>query len=83
MNELRERIVNYVPYDEQEESDKEYILKFIDTFDDVLTRKNIFGHFCSSAFVVNKNRSKVIIFIILGLGREVMLTVKVIYLEWL
>lgn len=42
MNELRERIVNYVPYDEQEESDKEYILKFIDTFDDVLTRKNIF-----------------------------------------
>ena len=35
MNELRERIVNYIPYDEQEESDKEYILKFIDTFDDV------------------------------------------------
>lgn len=60
MNELRERIVNYIPYDEQEESDKEYILKFIDTFDDVLTRKNIFGHFCSSAFVVNKNRSKVL-----------------------
>ena len=81
MNELRERIVNYIPYDEQEESDKEYILKFIDTFDDVLTRKNIFGHFCSSAFVVNKNRSK--IFIILGHGLEVMLTVKVIYLEWL
>ena len=60
MNELRERIVNYIPYDEQEESDKKYILKFIDTFDDVLTRKNIFGHFCSSAFVVNKNRSKVL-----------------------
>ena len=60
MNELRERIVNYIPYDEQEESDKEYILKFIDTFDDVLTRKNIFGHFCSSAFVVNKNISKVL-----------------------
>ena len=60
MNELRQRIVNYIPYDEQEESDKEYILKFIDTFDDVLTRKNIFGHFCSSAFVVNKNRSKVL-----------------------
>ena len=58
MNELRERIVNYVPYDEQEESDKKYILKFIDTFDDVLTRKNIFGHFCSSAFVVNKPLSK-------------------------
>lgn len=32
----------------------------MDTFDDVLTRKNIFGHFCSSAFVINKDRSKVL-----------------------
>ena len=51
MNELRQRIVNYIPYDEQEESDKEYILKFIDTFDDVLTRNNEFGHFTASSFV--------------------------------
>ena len=29
MNELRERIVNYIPYDEQEESDKEYIWSFL------------------------------------------------------
>ena len=52
MNELRERIVNYIPYDEQEESDKEYILKFIDTFDDVLTRQNEYGHFTRIYLVI-------------------------------
>jgi len=35
---LREEIEKYVPYNEQEKEDKKYFLKFIDTFDDVLTR---------------------------------------------
>ena len=33
---------------------EEQFLKFMDTFDDVLTRDNIFGHFSASAFIVNK-----------------------------
>ena len=33
---LREQIKNYKPYNEQEEKDKQTILKYIDTFDDVL-----------------------------------------------
>ena len=37
---LREQIKNYKPYNEQEEKDKQTILKYIDTFDDVLTRNN-------------------------------------------
>ena len=41
---LREQIKNYKPYNEQEEKDKQTILKYIDTFDDVLTRNNEFGH---------------------------------------
>lgn len=41
---LRQKIENYIPFNEQEEKDKEQFLKFIDTFDDVLTRDNIFGH---------------------------------------
>ena len=40
---------------------KEYILKWIDTFQDVLTRENEFGHFASSAFVVNKDRTKMLV----------------------
>ena len=57
---LKQDIENFVPYDEQEKMDKEQYLKFIDTFDDVLTRDNIYGHFSSSAFVVNKERTKML-----------------------
>lgn len=58
---LKEEIEKYVPYDEQEERDKEQMLKFINSFDDVLTRNNIFGHFSASAFVVNKEKTKMIV----------------------
>ena len=58
---LKEKIENYKPFNEQEENDKEQMLKFIDSFDDVLTRNNTFGHFSSSAFVVNKERSKMVV----------------------
>ncbi len=55
---LRQEIENYIPFDEQEKKkkDKEQFLRFIDTFDDVLTRDNIFGHFSASAFLVNKKK---------------------------
>ena len=58
---LEEQIKNYQPFNEQEEVDKEYFLRFINTFDDVLTRKNMLGHFSSSAFVVNKDRNKMVV----------------------
>ncbi len=58
---LRQEIENYIPFDEQEKKDKEQFLRFIDTFDDVLTRDNIFGHFSASAFLVNKKRNKMIV----------------------
>ena len=58
---LREEIQKYVPFDEEEKKIQEYMLKYINTFDDVLTRNNEFGHFASSAFVVNKERSKMLV----------------------
>lgn len=58
---LRQEIENYIPFDEQEKKDKEQFLRFIDTFDDVLTRNNIFGHFSASAFLVNKKRNKMVV----------------------
>ena len=58
---LKEKIENYIPFNEQEEIDKEEFLKFIDTYDNVLTRDNIFGHFSASAFVVNKDRTKMVV----------------------
>lgn len=57
---LKEQIKNYIPFNEQEEVDKEYFLKFMDTYDNVLTRNNVIGHFTSSAFVVNKERTKML-----------------------
>ena len=58
---LRQKIENYIPFNEQEKKDKEQFLRFIDTFDDVLTRDNIFGHFSASAFLVNKKRNKMVV----------------------
>ena len=36
------------------------MLKYINDFDDVLTRQNEYGHFTSSAFVLNKGRTKIL-----------------------
>lgn len=58
---FREQMRNYIPFNGEEESIKNYTLKWIDTFDDVLTRENEFGHFASSAFVVNKERTKMLV----------------------
>ena len=58
---LKDEIKEYTPFNEQEKRDKEQFLKFIDAFDDVLTRDNIFGHFSASAFVVNKERTKMVV----------------------
>lgn len=55
---IRKIIENYIPQDEQEARDKEQMLTFIDSFDDVLTRNNTIGHFCAAAFVINKGKNK-------------------------
>ncbi len=53
-------IISYKTFNEQEEKDKEIILKCINTFEDVLTRNNEIVHMTSSAFVINKKRDKVL-----------------------
>ena len=58
---IKKQIQDFNPFNEQEERDKEYCLKFLETFDDVLTRDNLLGHFSASAFVVNKDRTKTLV----------------------
>lgn len=58
---LEKEIKEFKPFSEQEEKDKEYFTKFMDTFTNTLTRDNLFGHFTSSAFVVNKDRNKILL----------------------
>lgn len=57
MNWLDE-IKKYEPFDEREYYDKEYLLKFMEAFDNYLLRDNIFGHITASAFVVNETHNK-------------------------
>ena len=55
---LREQLLAYKPCNEQEESDRRLMLRYMDTFDDVLTRNNEMAHFTASAWVVNPARTK-------------------------
>ena len=57
---LKESLEQYTPYNEQEEVERKIMLKYINDFDDVLTRENEYGHFTSSAFVLNKERTKIL-----------------------
>lgn len=55
-----ESIKRYVACNEQEKKDKEVILKCIEMFHNILTRDNEIAHITSSAFVLNKNKDKVL-----------------------
>ena len=58
---IKEQIDKYIPENEQEREDKEFFIRFINEFDDVLTRKNPYGHISSSAFVVNEDFNKALV----------------------
>lgn len=60
LNNLKENIEKFVPYNEQEEVDKEIMLNYINDFDNILTRNNKYAHFTSSAFILNKERTKIL-----------------------
>ena len=57
---LKEGLEKFTPYNEQEEVERKIMLDYIKDFDDVLTRQNGYGHFTSSAFVLNKERTKIL-----------------------
>lgn len=57
---LKEVISNYKPVNEQETCDKELMLEYLNTFDDCLTRDNRMCHFTASCWIVNKNKTKLL-----------------------
>lgn len=60
MDELRQLVEAYVPYNEQEERDRELILEQIDSERDILTRNNKNAHITVSGWVVSPDRKKVL-----------------------
>lgn len=58
--ELLHQIEAYVPFNEQEEADKTLILHWIKENEDAFLRQNKVAHITASAWVVSKDRSKVL-----------------------
>ena len=58
--ELMEKIQNYKPFNEQEKWDKVLILDWIMKHENAFSRENVVAHMTASAWVVNKDRSKVL-----------------------
>lgn len=57
---LKEQIRAYRPVNEQEERDKELILRCLETEKDIFTRENHLAHMTASAWIVNESRTKVL-----------------------
>jgi len=61
MQELYEKLKEYKPFDEEEAQNVKSFLQFLDAFkDNVWTRDNMVGHISSSAWVVNPEKTKVL-----------------------
>lgn len=50
----------YEPFNEQERVDKDVILAYLRTNDDIFLRTNLRAHMTSSAWIVNRDRTKVL-----------------------
>ena len=60
MEKLYNQIKKYIPYNAKEASDKEAMLFFMERNPDCLLRTNLCGHFAATAWVVNRQRTKVL-----------------------
>lgn len=60
LEKLKNDIEKFNPYNEQEEMDKSFMLDFINKNEDCLVRDNRVAHFTASNWIVNKDRTKVI-----------------------
>lgn len=57
---LKMEIEQYIPYNPQEAKEQEVMLKYMNSFENLLTRENEFAHFTASAWIVNPERTKVL-----------------------
>ena len=54
------RIEHYTPFKEQEETDKQLILNWIRNNTNAFSRENTVAHMTASAWVVNQDKSKIL-----------------------
>ena len=58
--ELTEQLRGYIPFNEQEECDREIILNWLESGQEIFTRENKTAHMTASAWVVSPDRKKVL-----------------------
>lgn len=57
---FKQQLVQYQPYNEQEERDKAVMLSLLDAKPDIYTRENMVAHMTASSWLVNKTHDKVL-----------------------
>ena len=57
---LCQQLIAYRPWNEQEERDREELLRRLDSHEDLYTRANTAAHFTASAWVVSPDRKQVL-----------------------
>ena len=57
---LLEQIKNFIPYNEQEETDKKILIDLLESGEELFLRENQKYHFTASAWVLNKEHTKVL-----------------------
>ena len=55
-----EQLRAFVPFNEQEASDRRLMLQYADMFSDLFTRENEMAHLTASCWIVNPDRTKVL-----------------------
>lgn len=60
MENLEKELREYEPFNEQEKRDKELILQWLQSGDEIFTRENKIAHITVSAWIVNDKRDKVL-----------------------
>lgn len=60
MENLKKEIEEYIPFNEQEEKDRELILEIFESEKNILTRENKKCHFTVSAWIVSPDRKEVL-----------------------
>ena len=58
---LKEKIEQYIPYNEQEVVDKQELLRILDLDENYFVRENLTAHFTASGWVVSPDRTKTLL----------------------
>lgn len=57
---VKTELQNYIPFSEQEASDKKIMLEALEKYPDIFSRENSVAHFTASSWVVNPDRTKIL-----------------------